>query len=273
MQKITRDAGKSDELIVHGLPVHPMIMLLNRIPKKIWTFSAVAVFLMVSILIAQKIQDPQILRIQAQLKKATISIQPKDSILVRDSAYQIWITNEQPVAFVQMELTFNPDQLILTEEITLTQSNLSKKILVTNKDQANTTGKITIIIGSDPMKKSPLRVGTLKIADLQFAPKTTTNNISAAITFNSSALQILGFDGQPFAVIARNATVSVNPAQMAVPTSTPVPTPVTTGIPTPTITPMTPRTSVNPTFYPVDLITPISTITVEKVPGINPPIR
>jgi len=243
--------GKTDAVVVHGLPESRITKVLKRLPKKTWMYVAIVLFVLFNILLGYEIQKPQIFRSKAAVGQATISIKPSQRILSQDGVFQIWLTVDQPVAFIRMDLTFNPATLKLTREVSWIHTSLNRKIMMTNMNEANSTGKIAIAFGLDPARKANPPTGTFQLAEFHLAPNTTAQNVTTAIAFTASFLQIIGSNGTPMNVISKDASVSLNPVSTATPTTTrtPVPTKVTTPTKTTESTP-------TPTVLPTQIFTP-----------------
>lgn len=141
---------KADELVVHPPPDPWLIRPFKRIPKQVWTFLLVGFFLLINILVAREIQNPQIFKLKANQNKITISVQPANTILDGDTPYQLWMTADQPVAFMNIALSFDPNIIRLTENIKLANASLLKLVKATTLDEANKTGKIILTTGFEP---------------------------------------------------------------------------------------------------------------------------
>lgn len=210
-----------DAVIIQPPPEVWVRKLFHRIPRVTWVYIGVTVFVVGNILIAQTIRRQQTLtfRSQAAVGQAKIFIQPATQVLSSGSSYQVWLTVDQPISFVHTEITFDPKLLKLTQEVDWVSTALTRNMMMTTMAQANTTGKIIMIVALDPAKKDNPPSGTFQLAALHFMPNTTASNVSAPITFITSALQLVNADAIPFGIVSTGATAQIN----LVPTPTPTP--------------------------------------------------
>lgn len=224
--------------------------------------------MLIGVVIARATIRPQRITTKAGSHQAKISIRPAAvSVSPNESFHlQLWATTDNPLVFMNVKLTYDPAIIKLTKEVTLT-SDLKKIIQRTTMSQANTNGKMKIVIGLDPASRQDPPAGTFQVASLQFAAVTTAP-ATTTVSVLKTAVQLVAADTTTFTVTAVDSTVTVNQSPTDVPPVTPnqTNTPASTGVPPatphPTDTPM-PRTLIFST-------TPSSTSSVISAPTLTP---
>lgn len=122
----------------------------TQIPKYGWITILVGLLLIFTIFMIREIQHPQIFKLKAHENTLTLSIHPASTTLDNDRAYQIWMRTEQPVAFLNFTVTFDPRLVMLVKDIQLANASFLKLTKVTPASQANATGELTITSGFTP---------------------------------------------------------------------------------------------------------------------------
>lgn len=172
----------------------------------------------------------QTLSVGAASGKADLFFEPAAIALPPDGLVNLWVTTDKQLGFASVELSFNPALLKLTQEITLPTAALKRVVKQTSMAEANTTGKIALVLAIDPSTVATAPTGNFALAGLKFATKSTTSNQSATISVATSNLQLVDTSATPFTVTSKNANFTINPS------ATPTATPVSTSNAGPTIT-------------------------------------
>lgn len=143
----------------------------------------------------------------------------------------LWVTVDKPLGFVRAELSFDPSLIKLTQEIFLASPQLNRIIKITSMSEANSTGKISIILGLDPASLSSAVSGSFKLATLNLTTKVNTQNATTSIQMIDNNLQLVDTGATVFTVTSTPVNLTLNPV------ASPSPTPTSTVTPTPTATP------------------------------------
>lgn len=150
------------------------------------------------------------IRSEAGVNQANIFIQPSQSNVTGQTAFQLWVTVGNPVGFVSTEINFDKNSLKLLNEVNTTTSILKKDILVTTMANANSTGKITVVLGLDPANIANPASGTFMLANLNFGPNTQNQNVSTVLVVNNTNTQVVGMDTSNFTIASANSSLIVN---------------------------------------------------------------
>jgi hypothetical protein len=213
------------------------------------------------LVIAKVIENNQSLGLQAATHQASFSFQLSSWTLPPQNTFGVWINSDSPIGYADVELSFNPSLVKMTKEVAI-KDKLTRKINITSMSEANTTGKISILVGLDPANKSNAPSGVFQIADVTFDANTTNPNILTSINYLIPSMQVVSTDQSTMSLIAAGIDLTVNPAT---PKPTIVPTTTPTLTPTPTITPKPTTPTPKPTQA-----TPTPTVVPTSVPSIPP---
>lgn len=181
---------------------------------------------------------PQVLDSMAGTYSAKISFEHSSWNLPPKNTFGIWVNSTGAVAFVNIEIDFDPQKVKMVNDMVLTNTSLIRLVKITSSAEANTTGKIFIVLGLDPVKIASAPNGVFQIADIAFDSSTTANT-SSLVSFNNSGMQIVGLDQSVFSLTSSNLNLVLNA------TPQPSPTPIVTTGPS-----TTPQPTVNPTPTP-----------------------
>jgi len=192
----------------------------------------VAVFLLVLAL-----QNYQSLKSKAATYSATVSFQLSSATLPPETTFGVWVNAGAPVDFTAIEVDYDPTLVKLTRDVGLTNTMLTRIVTVTSMTEANTTGKIHMILGLDPSKVTTPPSGVFQVANLTFNALTTNPNVTTPVTFNKPVMQMVATDNSVFTLNTTNLTLTLNPVATPTPTTSPIPSPTSTAAPTPTPTP------------------------------------
>jgi len=225
-----------DTVIVPAVP-EPCYRRAIRAVKnpKVAPYLGIGLFLFIGIVITVATLHPPQVTTRAVVHQAKVSVLPATLSLPPNGTLQVWATTDSPLAFLNVELTFDPAVIKLTAEVALSTAAWGRVIRQTTMATANTTGKMTLVIGMDPALRQASPSGTFPIATLQFGANTTASNATTTVTITSASSQLVAVDTTVFAVTVLGSAVTVNPLPTPTPTVAVTPTP-TVG-PSPTIVP------------------------------------
>jgi outer membrane biosynthesis protein TonB len=263
-----------DSLIV-AAPPEPWYRRMWRTVKnpKVAPYVGIGLFLVIGIVVTVATLYPQQVTTRAVAHQATVSILPATLSLPPNGALQVWATTDGPLAFVNVEVTFDPTVVKLSSEAALTTSAWGRVIKQTTMAEANATGKLDLVVGLDPAHVQTPPNGTFQIATLQFGANTTNSNVTTTVAVASAPSQLVVIDTTVFTLTTIGSTITVNPLPTPTPTLTPMPTtipPTSTPIPTPTSTLAPTPTTIPPTSTPIPTPTPTRTPTPTPYPTPTP---
>lgn len=164
---------------------------------------------------------------------ATITLQPVTQSVPPVTQFQVWMTADQPVAFVQFELVFDPTLLKMTQEFSWVNTALTRVVKISSMTEANVSGKIDVTVALDPANRANPPTGTFELGTLSLTSNTTTANQTATVIFTNSFFQVVNPDTTLFTVTGTGSTIGVNITPTPIPTQTPTPASSPTPIPTP----------------------------------------
>lgn len=237
---------------------------------KILLLIAVVVMLSVTMYFSNVlIKNSQSLNAGAANGNAEIFLEPSVVTIPPDGLVHLWVTTDKQLGFVAIDLTFDPTLIKLAQEITLPTLTLERSLKVTTMAQANTTGKISVVLGIDPTGLETAPTGSFPIANLKFSKNTTISNKVATLSVDPASSQLVDLGAIPFNLTFKNASFTINPVDSPIATPIASVTPTIVPTPTPTKTPVaSPITSIKPTSTPVsgniDFIGPSLTLTSGK---------
>ncbi len=203
-------------------------------------------------------------RSNATLGQADFFFSPATATLTNTTPAEIKVftTTTNPVAFIKTEVTFDHNLIQLVEDPILTSTSFSRRIRWTTASQANTTGKISLVVGMDPTNRDSAPSGSFEIAKLKFIAKSSTSG-SLTLTFDVNNMQAVTSSSQETAKTARTSTLSLNPAS-------PVPSPIQSSpSPSPTQSTPTPTPSQSSDPKASSTPTPVPSPTLAPSPIVN----
>jgi len=203
--------------------------------SKVTPYLGIGLFLVIGIVITVATLHPQQVTTRAVVHQAKVSVLPATLSLPPNGTLQVWATTDSPLAFINVEVTFDPAVIKLTAEVDLSTAAWGRVIRQTTMATANTTGKMTLVIGLDPTHVQTPPTGTFQLATLSFGANTTASNATTTVAITSASSQLVAVDTTVFAVTVLGSAVTVNPLPTPTPTVAVTPTP-TVG-PSPTTTP------------------------------------
>ncbi len=113
------------------------------------------------------------------------------------------------IGFVKAEVVFDTTKVRLNQEI-VTSTKLQKKITVTSIVDANTSGKIEIILGLDPANSATAPNSLFELAQLFFTPINTTSNQSSVLSFAPSIMQVVNTSFNSYVPQTVNTNLNIN---------------------------------------------------------------
>lgn len=200
-----------------------------------------AIPIIATFLIVREVQKYQSLHSEAISHQAAVYIQPASWNLPPEGSFDVWINAGSNVGFTHLEMTFNPSLVTLTNEIT-TYPALSRVVKVSTRSEANSTGKISIVLAPDPNQRNSPPSGTFRVATLSLDTN-TPYSVSTSVNFDSSKTSIVAMDQSVFITTFTGLNLNLNPTPIPTPTATPTSTEPPIITPTPTANPdITPPT-------------------------------
>ncbi len=190
--------------------------------------------------IFKEVQKQQSLKSRASVHQASLYFQVPSWSIPPGSSFDVWADTDSQTSFVDTEISFDPNIIELTDEIT-TYPSLGRVIKVTSMNDANSTGKISIVLGLNPSQSTPPS-GTFQIASLPLNTK-TASSLSTKVSFDNAKSQLVASDQTQFTTSVTDLTLNLNSTPTPLPSTSPVPTISPTSKPTTTPTPTTKPTS------------------------------
>ncbi len=203
---------------------------------KVAPYLGVGLFLIIGIIFTVATLNPLQMTTRATAHQASITVLPAKLSLPPNGTLQVWATADSPVAFINVQITFNPAVVKLTTEPVLTTSTWGRIVKLSTMADTNTSGKLDMVIGLDPAHVQSPPNGTFQIATLQFEANTANSNVTTSVVA-SAISQLVAVDTTVFTVTAAGSTITVNPLPSPTPTTTQGVTPIHTRKPTPTTPP------------------------------------
>lgn len=199
----------------------------------------IAVGFIVTIIIGQQISNAKFQRSKAAAESASFIVLPKSAILSPSGTLEVWIRAAHSVAFIHATLSYDSSKVQLTQEPTLAAPSIYRVVSQTSLSEANSTGKLSIVLGLDPASKIQFQTGIFQFLTLNVTSITNDHDVQTTIVMSPDTAQIVNFDSSPIAYVltSEGSTITINPT---VPTQTPTPTsvPIVIGAATPTSTPL-----------------------------------
>ena len=222
-----------------------------------------AIPIIATFFIFKEVQRRQSISTGASAHQASLNFQVDSSSLPPESSFDVWVNSDSIISFSDIQITFDPNVVRLTSEVS-PYSSLARVIKVTPMSEANTTGRISIVLGLDPSQLSSPPSGAFRIAKLNLNTK-TANSLTTTVSFGNANIQIVSNDQSVFDLTTTGLTLTLNPTPTPIPTIVPTPTTVPTTVPTvaPTPTPVPHPSPVAPT------ITPAPTPVTSPTPSAN----
>lgn len=164
----------------------------------------------------------QRLNSKAESNTALIKLQPTQVNALPSTTLQLWTTTSAPTGFVAVEIDFMPSVIQLTGDATITNTGLWRIIKRTPYSEANSMGKIVLVLGLDPTHKTNAPQGSIQLATLNFSAVTPALIATTNITISGSASSVVGMDTAFMSVTTTGTAVSLHiPGDISGDTGTP----------------------------------------------------
>src|SRR3989344_2159185 len=121
-----------------------------------------------------------------------------------------------------VKMYFTPSQATIPPNL------MSTVVTKTSLTDANTTGRILIVLGLSPANRATPPTGIFEFAEVAFGPKTQEQNQTTTVNLDTVGTQLVDMTSENLSFTGETATIVVNPVP---------PTPTPTVSPTPTVPP------------------------------------
>ncbi len=210
-----------------------------------------------------------------------VRFSPASAVLPPDRVVSVSINSATVgVGFAQLDINFDPSKVNLAGEIT-TSTALKTVVQKTSMQVANSTGKITVVLGLSTDDRANPPTGVFEIFNFPITVVTNQVNQTASFTVDPATSEIRGVNNENVLFAQAVLALQLNPQATPTPRPTATPTPRTTAIPTiqPTSKPRPvptvpgggmPMPTVTPIRLPTATPTPIPTPTATPRPTATP---
>jgi len=202
-----------------------------------------AIFIILVVFVSRLDNKKPKLTSQAENSQAQVYLTPAKANLPPESAVQLSIYTEIPVSFAHFEITFDKNIVKLSKDISI-NGPLTRVVKPISISQANTNGRVIIILGLDPSNRNNPPTGDINLAQLTFTTNTSSLNQTSTISCDVTKSQLVAKSTTIFNIAAFSSVLTVNPVSL---TNTPIP-PTNTPVPTRTPTPKPPTQTPAPTL-------------------------
>ncbi len=201
----------------------------------------------------------------ALVNPVALSFLPSSVAMPPDATLRLMLdAKSNKIAFTRIELSFDKTKVNLSSEIT--PNPIFKKVIsMTSKVDANSTGKIVMILGLDPADINSAPTSVFELANFSITSLVPSAvGGTGAFSITSSNVQIVDLTPASLTVASTDAVInfatpspSPSPSPTATPTIAPTATPTATPTPTASASP-TPTASPIPTCTPPSCSNPAS---------------
>ena len=168
------------------------------------------------------------LRSKAQEQVVKMYFTPSQATIPPNTALKLMFdAQSNQLGFARVELAFDQTKIALTQEIAPTNL-MSTVVTKTSLTDANTTGRILIVLGLSPANRATPQTGIFEFAEVAFGPKTQEQNQTTTVNLDTVGTQLVDMTSANLSFTGETATIVVNPVP---------PTPTPTVSPTPTVPP------------------------------------
>lgn len=214
----------------------------SRLPslKQSFFVSFLVVMVGVSLYFANSLLNKaQDLSAGATAGSALIFFEPSSLTLPPALSTNLWVTVDKPLAFADIEVTFDPSKLTLTALPVLDHPLLTTVpgTVTPGLANINANGKITLRLGVNPTALTSSPTGTFKLATLNFSPNTALTNAPSTLAINSTTTQLVDNTATPFVTTFSPANFTLNPPSSS-PSTSPLPLTSPSPSPSPLVTVM-----------------------------------
>lgn len=205
-------------------------------PRKVVTVLLYLLPLVATVLLVKEVQRRQSLNSNAGLGTAQLFFQSSQNTLPPTTEFTLLANTSGPVGFLKTELNFDPTKVLIASDLNVTGSPLKRIIKLTSASEANSTGRIEIVLALDPTDVSSAPSGSFELARFTLSQNTSDINTNSELSINTSSSQVVNTDTTVFNVLGTNTQLSINPVETATPlaatptaiSSTPQPSSVAT---------------------------------------------
>ncbi len=146
----------------------------------------------------------------AAVEQAQLSLVPGRATLPPGISEQLILqSGSVPVALVSTVVTFDPTKVQLAAEVT-TAKQFTTIVQKTSRAEANTTGKISLVLQVAPGGAAP--VGKIEVAQIPLAVVTKAANQEATLTFDAATSQVVSTGTTRVILGETGAVLTLNPA-------------------------------------------------------------
>lgn len=206
-------------------------------------YSLFMVPLVATYFLLNNIDQKQSLGTNAAIGNAKFLFQNSNIVLPPETEMQVLVNTDVPVGFVHSEINFDRTRVKLVSEIDVSGSQLKRVVKVTSMSEANSTGKIEIVLALDPASINTPPSGGLQLGKFRIATNTQNTNLSSNLTFNISNSQVVNVDQSLLSLTSNNTTLTINPVATATPVATQAATASPASIVVPSASPDVPTVS------------------------------
>jgi hypothetical protein len=144
--------------------------------------------------------------------QAKIYIVPTQATLPPNTVFGLRLdAGASQIAFVRLELAFDPTKVYLTDEIQTT-SLFGTVIETTGRIEANTTGHIVVVLALSPGSKESPPTGNFELAQLSFGALRTLPDQASTISVAGQQTQIVTSDSIELSFSSELANLTLNPS-------------------------------------------------------------
>ena len=168
----------------------------------------IILFLVISTLITTGVMyQQQDIRSKAALNEAHITITPSNAIMPPNQTFKIYIDPKNiPLAFAHVNIEFDQNSIHL-QSLPEVSSSFDRTIYITPISEANTTGKLSIVLAVGPGRAAVNNAA--EFATLRYVPVTEDPETST-ITVNTQTSKLVNEQAQLFTMTVDPATVDLN---------------------------------------------------------------
>lgn len=189
--------------------------------KKALAVGVLLVPVIVVVILANRLKHEQASKIGAEGGTALLYISPESQTLPPGSTFQVWVDTNEPLAYANMEISFDKRLVNLASDATVV-GGLDRDIRVSSMDEANSSGVLNVVAGLDPASRDNPPSGIIQLAEFTLVPITTEGQ-ELSISFNETSTQLVSIDSSSFSLTTQGSNLTINPGSTPTPTLTPQP--------------------------------------------------
>lgn len=198
------------------LPQNKSAIQILKETNQLSRFIIMIVLIGVIFLTVSLVQKQQRYQADASTHQANVVFVSGSEPLPPDKQLIIFIDPQStPLVFAHLEINFDTQLIQLVNSI-FPSDVLNRTVFLTPIEEANTTGKLVIVLAGDP--RDPVPSKAFQLTTLHFST-ITTDSLTTQITINTDSSLLVAQDEKPFTIIAESVILSLN--SVADPSSTP----------------------------------------------------